>query len=171
MKEKSLSGLKDFLWKQDPVYHRHPCCVVVPLSMDGSTDAVGVGESHTTMCGTMQNAELINVSLDWRVFQVLEQAQFNPDSSCHYCMHIAVWSHHYVLTSKSKSSHTKYFSHAEGTLPLSCQSRHPPTDIMELVAELGNLPKTSFLNSKKLMFVISSDQIVQQAVQWKLKML
>jgi len=91
---------------------------------------------------------LNSISLDRQVLQVLEQAQFDPDSSVQYCMHIAVWSHHYVLTSKSKSSHTKYFSHTEGTLPLSCQSRHPPTDIMELVVELGNLPKTSFLNSR-----------------------
>lgn len=114
--------------------------------------------------------ELISISLGWWVPWVLEQVQFNPDSCLLYCMHMAVWCPPFVLTSKSKSSHTKYFSHTECTLPLSCQSRHPPTDIMELVAELGNLPKTSFLNSKKLiMFVILSDQTVQQAVQCKLK--
>lgn len=93
------------------------------------------------------NAELISSSLDWQVLLVLEQAQPDPVALQHW-VHVAVWSYHHVLTSKSQSSHTKYFSHTEGTLPLSCQSRHPPTDIRESVAELGSLPKTSFLNGK-----------------------
>lgn len=102
-------------------------------------------ESHTTVCGTMLSS--LAAHLTDRCFWCWNKHSPVP-AALQYWVHVAVCSSYYVLTSKSKSSHTKYFSHTEGTLPLSCQSLHPPTDIRESVAELGSLPKTSFLNGK-----------------------